>query len=142
VEAGLPEIDIHAVRADDLRFLVALANTGRLVAAATSLGVDHSTVSRRILSCTVTGLPEMSGRLHSTVCVPIVRIVVPTSTALRSSEGETGASSGGDLTPAPPVSNCRDTLSFVQCLFPRRSPRDIFPETTSEYGSRDVTLGA
>jgi DNA-binding transcriptional LysR family regulator len=48
VEAGLPEIDIHAVRADDLRFLVALANTGRLTAAATALGVDNSTVSRRI----------------------------------------------------------------------------------------------
>jgi hypothetical protein len=28
-------MDIHAVRADDLRYLVALANTGRLVAAAT-----------------------------------------------------------------------------------------------------------
>lgn len=44
----MQDIDIHAVRADDLRFLVALANTGRLVAAATALGVDHSTVSRRI----------------------------------------------------------------------------------------------
>jgi DNA-binding transcriptional LysR family regulator len=41
-------MDIHAVRADDLRYLVALANTGRLVAAATALGVDHTTVSRRI----------------------------------------------------------------------------------------------
>lgn len=41
-------INIHAVRSDDLRYLVAVANTGRLVAAATALGVDHSTVSRRI----------------------------------------------------------------------------------------------
>ena len=44
----MPDIDIHAVRADDLRFLVAVANTGRLVAAAAVLGVDHTTVSRRI----------------------------------------------------------------------------------------------
>lgn len=44
----MPGIDLYAVRADDLRFLVALANTGRLVAAAAALGVDHSTVSRRI----------------------------------------------------------------------------------------------
>ena len=44
----MPDIDIHAVRADNLRFLVAVANTGRLVAAAAVLGVDHTTVSRRI----------------------------------------------------------------------------------------------
>ena len=44
----MPGIDIHSVRADDLRYLVAVANTGRLVAAATALGVDHTTVSRRI----------------------------------------------------------------------------------------------
>ncbi len=46
--AGLPDVDLHAVRADDLRYLVVVANTGRLVAAATALGVDHTTVSRRI----------------------------------------------------------------------------------------------
>jgi DNA-binding transcriptional LysR family regulator len=44
----LPDVDLHAVRADDLRYLVVVANTGRLVAAATALGVDHTTVSRRI----------------------------------------------------------------------------------------------
>ncbi|SFS65763.1 LysR family transcriptional regulator [Saccharopolyspora flava] len=36
------------LRVDDLRYLLALANTGRLVAAASQLGVDHSTVSRRL----------------------------------------------------------------------------------------------
>ncbi|MET8979275.1 LysR family transcriptional regulator [Streptomyces sp. NPDC004539] len=35
-------------RADDLRYLLAVAHTGRLVAAAAALGVDHTTVSRRI----------------------------------------------------------------------------------------------
>ena len=45
---GMPAIDIHAVSADDLRYLVLVANTGRMVAAATALGVDHTTVSRRI----------------------------------------------------------------------------------------------
>jgi DNA-binding transcriptional LysR family regulator len=44
----LSDIDLRAVRADDLRYLVAVANSGRLVAAATALGVDHTTVSRRI----------------------------------------------------------------------------------------------
>jgi len=46
----MSDIDIHAVRADDLRYLVAVANSGRLVAAAAALGVDHTTVSRRIKS--------------------------------------------------------------------------------------------
>lgn len=46
----MSDIDVHAVRADDLRYLVAVANSGRLVAAATALGVDHTTVSRRIKS--------------------------------------------------------------------------------------------
>ena len=41
-------IDIRNVRADDLRYLAAVADSGRLVAAARSLGVDHSTVSRRL----------------------------------------------------------------------------------------------
>jgi DNA-binding transcriptional LysR family regulator len=42
--------DLHGrdVRADDLRFLAALADTGRLMTAATVLGVDHTTVSRRL----------------------------------------------------------------------------------------------
>jgi len=38
----------NRLRADDLRYLVAVANTGRLVAAAGQLGVDQSTVSRRL----------------------------------------------------------------------------------------------
>lgn len=39
---------LNKLRSDDLRYLVAVANTGRLVAAAGQLGVDHSTVSRRL----------------------------------------------------------------------------------------------
>ena len=46
----MSDIDVRDVRADDLRYLVAVANSGRLVAAATALGVDHTTVSRRIKS--------------------------------------------------------------------------------------------
>lgn len=42
------EVDLRQLRADDLRYLLAVANTGRLVAAADALGVDHTTVSRRI----------------------------------------------------------------------------------------------
>lgn len=41
-------VDPRKVRADDLRYLLALARTGRLTAAAVVLGVDHTTVSRRI----------------------------------------------------------------------------------------------
>ena len=41
-------VDIRNVRADDLRYLAAVADTGGLVAAARCLGVDHSTVSRRL----------------------------------------------------------------------------------------------
>lgn len=41
-------VDLHQLRADDLRHLLALANTGRLVAAADALAVDHTTVSRRV----------------------------------------------------------------------------------------------
>lgn len=41
-------VDTLPLRADDLRYLLALARTGRLVAAASALGVDHTTVSRRI----------------------------------------------------------------------------------------------
>lgn len=44
----MSEVDVKAVRADDLRYLLAVANSGRLVSAATALGVDHTTVSRRI----------------------------------------------------------------------------------------------
>ncbi|MFE3499574.1 LysR family transcriptional regulator [Kitasatospora sp. NPDC059160] len=40
--------DPRRLRADDLRYLLAVARTGRLVAAADALGVDHTTVSRRI----------------------------------------------------------------------------------------------
>lgn len=41
-------VDPRKLRADDLRYLLALSRTGRLVAAADALGVDHTTVSRRI----------------------------------------------------------------------------------------------
>lgn len=37
-----------SVNAEDLRYLLALARTGRMVAAAAVLGIDHSTVGRRI----------------------------------------------------------------------------------------------
>ncbi|MCV7015243.1 LysR family transcriptional regulator [Mycolicibacterium madagascariense] len=40
--------DPRSVRADDLRYLAAVADTGRLTSAAKHLGVDHSTVSRRL----------------------------------------------------------------------------------------------
>ncbi len=40
--------DPQSVRADDLRYLVAVVDTGRLTSAAKLLGVDHSTVSRRL----------------------------------------------------------------------------------------------
>jgi DNA-binding transcriptional LysR family regulator len=49
-EGRMSEIDVDAVRADDLRYLLAVANSGRLVSAAAALGVDHTTVSRRIRS--------------------------------------------------------------------------------------------
>ncbi|WP_406437374.1 LysR family transcriptional regulator [Streptomyces sp. NBC_01613] len=41
-------VDPRRLRADDLRYLLALSRTGRLVTAADALGVDHTTVSRRI----------------------------------------------------------------------------------------------
>ncbi|MER7690447.1 LysR family transcriptional regulator [Streptomyces sp. NPDC097610] len=41
-------VDPRKLRADDLRYLLAVARTGRLVAAADALGVDHTTVSRRV----------------------------------------------------------------------------------------------
>ncbi|MFF7345155.1 LysR family transcriptional regulator [Streptomyces antimycoticus] len=47
-EAGRGTVDPRRLRADDLRYLLAVARTGRLVAAADALGVDHTTVSRRI----------------------------------------------------------------------------------------------
>lgn len=40
--------DPHDVSADDLRYLLAVARVGRLVSAATLLGVDHTTVRRRL----------------------------------------------------------------------------------------------
>ena len=42
----LSNIDTHAIRADDLCYVVAVASSGTLVAAAAALGVDHTTVSR------------------------------------------------------------------------------------------------
>lgn len=39
---------LQKLRVDDLRYLLAVADTGRLVAAADHLAVDHSTVSRRL----------------------------------------------------------------------------------------------
>ncbi|MFZ3599388.1 LysR family transcriptional regulator [Streptomyces sp. BH104] len=47
-QPGRGGVDPRRVRADDLRYLLAVARTGRLVAAADALGVDHTTVSRRI----------------------------------------------------------------------------------------------
>lgn len=47
-KTGRRAIDPRRLRADDLRYLLAVARTGRLVAAADALGVDHTTVSRRI----------------------------------------------------------------------------------------------
>ncbi|MFD8926499.1 LysR family transcriptional regulator [Streptomyces mirabilis] len=47
--AGSPRsIDPRRLRADDLRYLLAVSRTGRLVTAADALGVDHTTVSRRV----------------------------------------------------------------------------------------------
>lgn len=48
VNIMVSEVDVQRLRADDLRYLLAVASTGRLVAAADFLGVDHTTVSRRI----------------------------------------------------------------------------------------------
>ncbi|MGW3470048.1 helix-turn-helix domain-containing protein [Saccharopolyspora sp. NPDC000995] len=56
-------IDARRLRVDDLRYLLALARTGRLVAAASALGVDHTTVSRRI-----TALEKRIGRHRSFGC--------------------------------------------------------------------------
>ncbi|WP_158589945.1 LysR family transcriptional regulator [Amnibacterium setariae] len=42
------EVAEFGIRADDLRYLAALADTGRLVATAEVLGVDHTTVARRV----------------------------------------------------------------------------------------------
>lgn len=41
-------IEAMDVRADDLRYLLAIARNGRMVTAANELGVDHTTVARRI----------------------------------------------------------------------------------------------
>lgn len=45
---GARSADPRKLRADDLRYLLAVSRTGRLVTAADALGVDHTTVSRRI----------------------------------------------------------------------------------------------
>lgn len=47
-QAGSHSVDPRKLRADDLRYLLAVSRTGRLVTAADALGVDHTTVSRRI----------------------------------------------------------------------------------------------
>ncbi|GAA2597528.1 LysR family transcriptional regulator [Streptomyces axinellae] len=47
-DAGRGTVDPRKLRADDLRHLLAVARTGRMVAAADVRGVDHTTVSRRI----------------------------------------------------------------------------------------------
>lgn len=41
-------IDVRDIRSDDLRYLLAIARTGRRRSAARDLGVDHTTVSRRV----------------------------------------------------------------------------------------------
>lgn len=43
-----PGTDPRDVSTDDLRFLLAVARSGRLISAATLLGVDHTTVRRRL----------------------------------------------------------------------------------------------
>src|SRR5246127_76674 len=43
-----PAVDIRQVRADDFRYLFAIARSGTRRSAALDLGVDHTTVSRRI----------------------------------------------------------------------------------------------
>lgn len=48
VERGRSAIDARRIRSDDLRYLLVVARTGRRAAAAADLGVDHSTVTRRI----------------------------------------------------------------------------------------------
>lgn len=55
-------VDIRNVRADDLRYLAAVADTGGLVAAARCLGVDHSTVSRRLQALEATLGTRLIGR--------------------------------------------------------------------------------
>ncbi|MCX4852901.1 LysR family transcriptional regulator [Streptomyces canus] len=47
-QVGSRSVDPRKLRADDLRYLLAVSRTGRLVTAADALGVDHTTVSRRI----------------------------------------------------------------------------------------------
>ena len=44
----MASLDARDVSTDDLRYLLAVARTGRLVSAATLLGVDHTTVRRRL----------------------------------------------------------------------------------------------
>jgi len=41
-------VDVRRIKSDDLRFLLAVARSGRRRSAASDLGVDHTTVSRRI----------------------------------------------------------------------------------------------
>lgn len=43
-----PAVDTRRIRADDLRYLLVVARTGRRSAAASDLGVDDTTVTRRI----------------------------------------------------------------------------------------------
>ena len=42
-------VDLRQVRADDFRYLSAIARTGTRRSAALDLGVDHTTVSRRFM---------------------------------------------------------------------------------------------
>jgi hypothetical protein len=59
--AGGPvAIDVRNIRSDDLRYLLAVARTGRRRSAALDLGVDHTTVSRRIRA--------LQGRCWVSVC--------------------------------------------------------------------------
>src|SRR6201993_50144 len=43
-----PAVDVRQVRADDFRYLIAIARSGTRRSAALDLGVDHTTVTRRI----------------------------------------------------------------------------------------------
>src|SRR6218665_1947670 len=68
------------VSTDDLRYLLAVARSGRLVSAATLLGVDHTTVRRRIdrLEATLGGrLLDRAASGGSDGLRGTVRIVAP-----------------------------------------------------------------
>jgi len=71
------------VSTDDLRMLLALARTGKLVAAATMLGIDHTTVRRRLKRLeTVLGAALVEHGADGWVLTDIGRVVVERSAPL------------------------------------------------------------